>query len=280
MQFVRQCPDGLTKADVTMMKSLLKPPRAIQLCIMGLCMLTSNPAAAKIKTDAEAKKKLRNASFLKQILTLDLSQIPYENWERLTSILKPFKKEPTSKTLIGRVHGFLVQMAKLDAMLLFALQMHLLMAFGSSTTVSLSAVGHFVVNVADANEPPVAYDKSHIRSENAPIGSFIDYYIATDEDTADVLTYTIVNGNEDGVFSVDTADPCFIWLAKSLDYETKPKHVLEVEISDRTCTCTKIKPCFDTTTGVCYGTGYDGTCQSRCHDAKINKYNQKEFSLI
>ena len=111
MQFVRQCP-GLTKADLVEMKSYAAPPKDIQRCMMGLCMLTSNPAAAKIKTDAEAKKKLRNASFLKQIINLDLSQIPYENWERLTSILKPFKKEPTSKTLIGRVHGFLVSVLR------------------------------------------------------------------------------------------------------------------------------------------------------------------------
>ena len=69
MQFVRQCP-GLTKADLVEMKSYAAPPKDIQRCMMGLCMLTSNPAAAKITTDAEAKKKLGTASFLKQIINL------------------------------------------------------------------------------------------------------------------------------------------------------------------------------------------------------------------
>ena len=106
MQFVRQCP-GLTKADLVEMKSYAAPPKDIQRCMMGLCMLTSNPAAAKITTDAEAKKKLGTASFLKQIINLNLSQIPYENWERLTSIVNAINREPTSSTLLGRVHGFL-----------------------------------------------------------------------------------------------------------------------------------------------------------------------------
>eukprot|EP00943_MAST-04B_sp_MAST-4B-sp1_P000890 g890.t1 len=106
MQFVDRTPYGILKTDVTCMKSFHNPPPDMKSCMIGLCLLTSKPTTNGL-TYPEARKIISRPSFFTELGNVNLSHVPYENWEKLTELLLSMKKVPTSSTILGRTQEFL-----------------------------------------------------------------------------------------------------------------------------------------------------------------------------
>jgi hypothetical protein len=106
MQFVDRTPYGILKSDVVCMKSFPNPPEDMKSCIIGLCMLTSKPTKIGL-TYSEAKRIISRPSFFAELGNVNLSHVPYENWEKLNELLFSMKKAPTSSTILGRTQEFL-----------------------------------------------------------------------------------------------------------------------------------------------------------------------------
>ena len=68
-------------------------------------------------------------------------------------------------------------------------------------------------------------------AEDAAVGDAVGTVPATDPDEADILTYSITEGNEDGNFAIDGSTGA-ITVAAALDYETTSEYTLTVEVSD------------------------------------------------
>lgn len=88
----------------------------------------------------------------------------------------------------------------------------------------------FAITVTPANTAPVAPDLQVTAAEDLPVGSMVGIVQGSDAD-GDGLTYSIVSGNEAGLFSVDPANGR-LTLAAALDYETATEHALTVRVSD------------------------------------------------
>ncbi len=67
--------------------------------------------------------------------------------------------------------------------------------------------------------------------EDASVGSSVGTVSASDVDTGDTLSYSIVSGNEGGMFSISNSTGA-VTVAKGLDYETKRRYALTVQVSD------------------------------------------------
>jgi hypothetical protein len=94
------------------------------------------------------------------------------------------------------------------------------------------------VNVNDINEfVPVANDATVAINEDAANGTSVHSVVATDDDATANLTYSIIGGNADGVFTVD-ANTGEITIADNtnLDREATANYSLTVEVSDGTNT--------------------------------------------
>ena len=68
-------------------------------------------------------------------------------------------------------------------------------------------------------------------AEDAAVGDAVGTVPATDPDEADILTYSITEGNEGGNFAIDGSTGA-ITVAVALDYETTSEYTLTVEVSD------------------------------------------------
>ena len=67
--------------------------------------------------------------------------------------------------------------------------------------------------------------------EDASVGSAVGTVSASDADVGDTLSYSIVSGNEGGMFSM-AASTGAVTVAKGLDYETMRRYALTVQVSD------------------------------------------------
>ena len=100
--------------------------------------------------------------------------------------------------------------------------------------VNVSAVESVTVAVVDENDRPLFTSASTISVlENAANGSHVTFLQAFDQDVADVLSYSIVNGSPIQPFSVDSATG-EVTVADSslLNYEALTTFTLNVEVSD------------------------------------------------
>ena len=101
---------------------------------------------------------------------------------------------------------------------------------GTSTTDTLEVV----INVADVNEEAPVFSKDSYNVEigdNAPIGIEVASALASDADAGDALTYSIIGGNDDGFFTIDTNGK--IMIASTLENETNNAHELTVQVRDK-----------------------------------------------
>ncbi|MDC1115807.1 cadherin domain-containing protein, partial [Alphaproteobacteria bacterium] len=90
------------------------------------------------------------------------------------------------------------------------------------------------VIVTNVNEAPLFSQASYSGAvrEDYDIGQVITLnpaISASDED-GDVLTYTIISGNDAGLFTINSAGE--IVLAQALDFETATRHDLRIAVSD------------------------------------------------
>ncbi len=98
------------------------------------------------------------------------------------------------------------------------------------------------VNVTDVNEQPSAgADIVVSKAENVASGTLLATVSATDPDagggndssnTFEDLGYSIVGGNDAGLFTISSSGAVTLAAGKQLDYETDHQHVLTVRVSD------------------------------------------------
>ena len=116
----------------------------------------------------------------------------------------------------------------------------LLMNVTDNGSPMLWAVAEVVVTVEDANERPTVWDTERTVNENVVAGTSIPPAVnASDPDRAAVpfgtLTYTVVSGNDDGMFLLNPATGMFT-VAKEehfgLNHEATPSYSIVVRVSD------------------------------------------------
>lgn len=96
-------------------------------------------------------------------------------------------------------------------------------AFGTATVT---------INVTNVNDAPDISAQSFDIAENAAVSAIVGNVVATDEDSGQVKTYSITQGNTGGVFSIDPSTGRIIVAVASLDFETTPTYQLTVRVAD------------------------------------------------
>jgi hypothetical protein len=86
-----------------------------------------------------------------------------------------------------------------------------------------------LIDVVNVNEAPVVSDATYSIQENASISAEIGKLDASDPED-DVLNYSILSGNDDGIFSINSEGK--LLLEKKVDFESKDRHSLQVDVSD------------------------------------------------
>jgi hypothetical protein len=90
------------------------------------------------------------------------------------------------------------------------------------------------VGLNDVNERPVITSQILEIYENSAAGAVVGAVAATDPDAGDSLTYSILSGDPDGVFTIDTATgQVTVADGGSLNYEEQWNYSLEVQVEDQ-----------------------------------------------
>jgi subtilisin family serine protease len=87
------------------------------------------------------------------------------------------------------------------------------------------------IEVSDVNEVPSIENQVFSINENSIEGHVVGQIVATDMDE-DELTFSIVQGNESGAFSMTTAGELAVGDSSRFDYEINPAFTLEVQVYD------------------------------------------------
>ena len=89
------------------------------------------------------------------------------------------------------------------------------------------------INVLDANNPPVMVSTvAFTLTENSPVGTVIGTpVIGTDEDS-DILTYSITQGNEAGLYQIDSKTGQISLKKADINYERKALYRLTIQALD------------------------------------------------
>ncbi|MEM9003636.1 MAG: cadherin domain-containing protein, partial [Cyanobacteria bacterium P01_F01_bin.86] len=100
--------------------------------------------------------------------------------------------------------------------------------------LSLTDQVEVIVNIGDVNQAPVIEPIEDLDvDENSPIGTLVGTVTATDEDDGDTLTYSIISGNENGIFAIDTGTgDITVADSEALDFETQSQFFLEIGVLD------------------------------------------------
>ncbi|WP_168563958.1 cadherin domain-containing protein [Crateriforma spongiae] len=88
-----------------------------------------------------------------------------------------------------------------------------------------------IVNVTDANEPPSLGDATAFVAEDQPVGTVVRELFAQDPDADTVFQYSIVGGNDAGLFEVEASTGKLL-VAQPLDFETVSRVDLQVRVTD------------------------------------------------
>ncbi len=97
---------------------------------------------------------------------------------------------------------------------------------------ALNNQADITINLNDVAEAPLISESTFSIDENSPTTSVVGTVTASDPEE-DVLTYTILDGNELGAFQLDEATgEITVADANPLDFEINPTFVLTVQVSD------------------------------------------------
>ena len=100
-------------------------------------------------------------------------------------------------------------------------------------TPSLSDSEVIIVNLIDQNEAPEIADQTFSIDENSPTGTVVGSVVANDPDSGQLLTYSILSGNTDGAFQINTATGEITVLSSTpLDFDDNPIFSLSVQVAD------------------------------------------------
>jgi parallel beta-helix repeat protein len=83
----------------------------------------------------------------------------------------------------------------------------------------------------EVNSKPIVEDQSFDINESDYTKS-VGTIIATDEDNGQTLSYTIISGNESGLFTLNSSTGILEFTSLSVDFTGDPTYILEVEIND------------------------------------------------
>ncbi len=84
-----------------------------------------------------------------------------------------------------------------------------------------------------ANDAPVAADQNVNVGENAPLNTLVATATATDVDAGDSVSWTIIGGNTNGAFSINsTSGEVRVAKPLELNFETNPNYALTVRAAD------------------------------------------------
>ncbi|MEQ8469792.1 MAG: cadherin domain-containing protein [Marinoscillum sp.] len=102
----------------------------------------------------------------------------------------------------------------------------------SDGALTASATMTITLNDVDENSAPEISDQSFTIDENSPNGSIVGTVVASDPES-DVLTFTILSGNDLGGFDLDQSSGVLtVADVNVLDFETTPSFSITVEVSD------------------------------------------------
>ena len=98
---------------------------------------------------------------------------------------------------------------------------------------SVKTCNVITINVLDANNPPVMVSTvAFTLTENSPVGTVIGTpVIGTDEDS-DILTYSITQGNEAGLYQIDSTTGQVSLKKADINYERKALYRLTIQALD------------------------------------------------
>jgi cadherin domain-containing protein/parallel beta helix pectate lyase-like protein/type IX secretion system substrate protein len=100
---------------------------------------------------------------------------------------------------------------------------------------SYYSMNYITVSVVDINEAPVVNPSSFELFENAAANQVIGTVTAIHEDAYQTISYSIIDGNSDGIFAINSVTGSLsLQLADMLDYETTTEYELIVEARDNT----------------------------------------------
>ncbi len=100
-------------------------------------------------------------------------------------------------------------------------------------TGTLTDSATITVNLTNVNEAPVIAAQTFTIAENTADSTAVDTVAATDEDTADTLTYSITGGTGSTAFSINSANGVLsVAAVAQLDYETTTTFGLTVQVAD------------------------------------------------
>jgi len=82
-----------------------------------------------------------------------------------------------------------------------------------------------------ANSAPIIENQAYDIHEEELEGTFIVNIIATDPDD-DVLRYSLLAGNDEGIFTVDQGTGALSFTSESINFESNPTYLLTINVSD------------------------------------------------
>ncbi len=98
----------------------------------------------------------------------------------------------------------------------------------------LVSTAQITINIQDVNENPETDDQGFILPENSPVNTTIGTVAASDPDQNQTLTYSIISGNLNNSFSINsTTGVIKVQNAQSIDFETNPQFTLQVKVTDQ-----------------------------------------------
>ncbi len=98
----------------------------------------------------------------------------------------------------------------------------------------LETYNYIYIAVNDISEAPVMNNQTFHIDENSPVNTIAGNIQATDPDTGGSLSYSIISGNENGIFSLNTSGTLSVVIPDSLNYEETTEYNFVVKVTDNT----------------------------------------------
>jgi|GEM_PF-1827268 len=118
-----------------------------------------------------------------------------------------------------------------------ALDFEALNTFSLSVRVTdaggLFANGTARINLANVNDPPIITPTTFTINENSNVGTVVGTVTSTDQDSAQLKSYSIIGGNTGNAFTINAANgQITVSNRAALDFETNPTFNLQVRVTD------------------------------------------------
>ena len=108
-----------------------------------------------------------------------------------------------------------------------------LKCFGETNGCRLTDSGTFTVEVLNVNEPPTVMDQTRQIEENAYVDALVGAKLeASDVDANDKIKFSIIAGNDEHIFNVESCSGQVRVARSLLDYENKNSHTLVIKVED------------------------------------------------